>query len=187
VHLVQAWPAVGRALLIACLAVGIEWSRVLAMRAGADPALALAAGGLALFVLAVGRNPADLGLGTSRIGRRLLGGLALAAVLLLPAAARWTDAPHVLTPLLAVAAVTVSIGEEVAFRGVLYEALDKVAGPAAAVIGSTLAFTVAHVISHPPAFLPAVAAAGLLLGLWRWACKDLVAPITAHVLADLSL
>jgi membrane protease YdiL (CAAX protease family) len=187
VHLVRAWPAARRPLLVAGLAVGIEWSRVLAMQAGADPAVALAAGGLALFLLAIGRNPADLGLGTSRIGRRLLGGLALAVVLLLPAAARWTDAPHVLTPVLAAAAVIVSIGEEVAFRGVLYQALDKLAGPAAAVIGSTLAFTAAHVISHPPAFLPAVAAAGLLLGLWRWACKDLLAPITAHVLADLTL
>jgi hypothetical protein len=36
-------------------------------------------------------------------------------------------------------------------------------------------------------FLPVVAALGLLLGLWRWVCCDLVAPITAHVLADLAL
>ena len=35
--------------------------------------------------------------------------------------------------------------------------------------------------------LGAVAAAGLLLGLWRWACKDLVAPIIGHVIADLAL
>jgi hypothetical protein len=42
-------------------------------------------------------------------------------------------------------------------------------------------------LSHPAEFLPAVAAAGLLLGLWRWACRDLVGPIVAHVLADVAL
>ena len=42
-------------------------------------------------------------------------------------------------------------------------------------------------LSHPPEFLGAVAAAGLLLALWRWACKDLVAPILGHVIADLAL
>jgi len=31
------------------------------------------------------------------------------------------------------------------------------------------------------------AAAGLLLALWRWACKDLVGPILGHVIADLAL
>ena len=186
-HLVQAWPSAARALLLMALAVGIEWGRVLLARAGADPALALAAGGIALLLLAAGCKPHELGLGTSRIALRLLGGLALAVVLLLPAAVRWTDATPALSPVLTAAAVSVSIGEEVAFRGALYRALDAAAGPAAAVIGSTLAFVAAHVLSHPLAFLPAVAAAGLLLGLWRWACNDLLAPITAHVLADLAL
>jgi membrane protease YdiL (CAAX protease family) len=54
-------------------------------------------------------------------------------------------------------------------------------------VGSTFAFTAAHALSHPPVFLLPVAAAGLLLGLWRWACRDLVAPMTAHILADLAL
>jgi len=48
-------------------------------------------------------------------------------------------------------------------------------------------WTLAHVLSHPPAFLGVVAAAGLLLALWRWACKDLVGPILGHVIADLAL
>jgi membrane protease YdiL (CAAX protease family) len=108
-------------------------------------------------------------------------------VLLLPAAMRWTSLPGPLPAPLAVAAVAVSVGEELAFRGALYQALEQAAGPFTAVAGSTLAFVAAHVLSHPPAFLLAVAAAGLLLGLWRWACKDLVAPIAAHVLADLAL
>jgi membrane protease YdiL (CAAX protease family) len=75
----------------------------------------------------------------------------------------------------------------VAFRGALFAALDAAYGPVAAVLGSAFAFVLAHVLTHPPAFLLPVAALGLLLGLWRWACRDLVAPITAHVLADLAL
>src|SRR5439155_1714709 len=53
--------------------------------------------------------------------------------------------------------------------------------------GSTLLWTVARALSPPPEFLGAVAAAGLLLAVWRWACKDLVAPIVGHVVADLAL
>jgi membrane protease YdiL (CAAX protease family) len=85
------------------------------------------------------------------------------------------------------AAVAVSIGEELAFRGALYAALDEVGGAPFAIAGTTVAWTMAHALSHPPAFLGAVAAAGLLLGLWRWACRDLVAPIIGHVIADLAL
>jgi membrane protease YdiL (CAAX protease family) len=116
----------------------------------------------------------------------VLGGLALAAVLLLPAAVRSSAVP-LLPAGLAVAAVAVSVGEELAFRGALYAALDELGGAPVAILGSTVVWTAAHALSHPPAFLWAVAAAGLLLALWRWACKDLVAPIVGHVLADLAL
>jgi membrane protease YdiL (CAAX protease family) len=88
---------------------------------------------------------------------------------------------------LAVGAVAVSIGEEIAFRGALFAALEDLGGAPLAIVGSTLLWTLAHVMSHPPEFLGAVAAAGLLLALWRWACKDLVAPILGHVIADLAL
>ena len=71
--------------------------------------------------------------------------------------------------------------------GALFASLEAGGGPVLAVLGSTLVWTLAHVLSHPPAFLPVVAAAGLLLGLWRWACRDLVGPVVAHVLADLTL
>jgi membrane protease YdiL (CAAX protease family) len=88
---------------------------------------------------------------------------------------------------LAVAAVAVSIGEELAFRGALYAALDELGGAPLAIIGTTALWTAAHALSHPPAFLGAVAAAGVLLALWRWACRDLVGPVIGHVVADLAL
>ena len=178
-------PAV-RALLVGAYVLCVEWARVSIQ---AQPGLAIAAlviGGVALAAVAFGTQADRLGLGTSRIGLRIVGGLALGAVLLLPAAARASAVP-ILPAGLAVAAIAVSVGEELAFRGALYAALDELGGAPLAIVGSTVVWTAAHVLSHPPAFLGAVAAAGLLLALWRWACRDLVAPIIGHVIADLAL
>lgn len=172
--------------MIAGYIVLVEWARAMV---STMPHLALAAlvlGGTGLAVTIAGWPSERLGLGTSRLGLRVLGGLALAVVLLLPAAARANAAP-ILPASLALAAVAVSIGEELAFRGALYAALDEAGGAPLAVVGSTVAWTAAHALSHPPAFLGAVAAAGLLLALWRWAGRDLVAPIIGHVIADLAL
>jgi membrane protease YdiL (CAAX protease family) len=117
---------------------------------------------------------------------RVLGGFALAVVLLIPSAARAAAVP-ILPFGLALAAVTISIGEELAFRGALFAALEDVGGGPLAVVGTTAVWTAAHALSHPVDFLVPAAAAGLLLGVWRMACRDLVAPIIAHVIADLAL
>lgn len=175
-----------RAVLLLGYVLLAEWARTLV---GAAPFMAvpsLVLGGLALGIVAIGSTPEQLGLSRSGLGFRILGGLALGAVLLLPAAVRSTAVP-LLPAGLAVAAVSVSIGEELAFRGALYAALEQVGGAPLAVAGSTVAWTAAHALSHPPAFLGAVAAAGLVLALWRWACRDLVGPIIGHVIADLAL
>ena len=178
-------PAV-RAALIGVYILLVEWTRALASRNPAATTAAIVLGAVALLITVVGSSPELLGLGTSRLGLRVLGGLALAAVLLLPAAVRADSAP-ILPASLALAAITVSVAQELAFRGALYAALDEAGGAPLAIVGSTVAWTAAHALSHPPAFLGAVAAAGLLLALWRWACRDLVAPIIGHVLADLAL
>jgi len=139
-----------------------------------------------LVVTAAGWPPERLGLGKTRFALRVLGGLALAAVLLLPAAVR-ASAVLILPSFLVLPAVIVAVGEEIAFRGALYAALEDLGGAPVAIIGTTALWTAAHALSHPPQFLFAVAAAGLLLALWRSACKDLVAPIIGHVIADLAL
>jgi len=164
----------------------IEWSRALLAQQPGLTMAALVLGGTALGVMAFGWPPERLGLGTSRFGLRILGGMALGAVLLLPAAVRPGAAP-LLPAGLALAAVVVSVGEEVAFRGALYAALEDAGGAPLAIAGSTVLWTLAHALSHPLPFLGAVAAAGLLLAVWRWACKDLVGPIVGHVIADLAL
>jgi membrane protease YdiL (CAAX protease family) len=166
--------------------LAVEWARARVSTAPFAAVPALVLGGVALAVTAWGWPADKLGLGTSGLGFRVLGGLALAGVLLLPAAARVAAVP-ILPPALAAAAIAVSVGEEIAFRGALFAALEEAGGGPLAVIGSTGLWTAAHALSHPPAFLVTVAAAGLLLGLWRLACRDLVAPIIGHVIADLAL
>jgi membrane protease YdiL (CAAX protease family) len=177
-------PAV-RAAAIGAYVLAVEWLRALSMNVPYAAAPALILGGAALTIVAMAYPLDRLGLSRKRLGLRIVGGFALGAVLLLPAAVR-TGAP-LLPAGLAGAAIAVSIGEEVAFRGALYTALDDLGGAPLAIIGSTVLWTLAHALSHPPAFLGAVAAAGLLLALWRWACKDLVGPVIAHVIADAAL
>ncbi|HSS95226.1 MAG TPA: CPBP family intramembrane glutamic endopeptidase [Candidatus Dormibacteraeota bacterium] len=175
-----------RVAVIATYILLVEWSRALISTAPRAAMGALVLGGLALVLAGVGWPFDRLGIGRSRLAFRILGGLALAVVLLIPAAARASSAP-ILPAFLAAPAIVVSIGEEIAFRGALYAALEDLGGAPVAIIGSTALWTAAHALSHPPEFLFAVCAAGLLLALWRWACKDLVGPIIGHVLADLAL
>jgi len=178
-------PAI-RVAVIAVYVLLVEWSRALVANAPHVATAALVLGGFALVLSGAGWPLERLGIGRSRIALRILGGCALAVVLLLPAAARASAAP-ILPAFLALPAVVVSIGEEIAFRGALYAALEDLGGAPVAIIGSTALWTAAHALSHPPEFLFAVAAAGLLLAVWRWACKDLVGPMVGHVIADLAL
>jgi membrane protease YdiL (CAAX protease family) len=184
-YVLERRPAL-RAGVITAYILLVEWARAL-MASGSHALVAvLVLGGLALALTGVGWPAERLGLGKSRLGWRIIGGLAIAAVLLLPAAVRANAVP-ILPAALALPAIVVSVGEEIAFRGALFAALDELGGAPLAIVGTTIAWTLAHALSHPPEFLGAVAMAGLLLALWRWACRDLVAPIIGHVVADLAL
>jgi len=124
--------------------VAVEWVRSFHLTGEVAPALIV--GGIALMVAAAGSPLSSLGIGRSRLGLRILGGLALGAVLLLPAAVRASAAPA-LPAGLAVAAIAISIGEEVAFRGALYVALERLGGAPVAILGSTAVWTLAHAFS----------------------------------------
>ena len=178
-------PAVRVAVLGAFILL-VEYARALIEQIPYAVVPALAIGGAALALAAWGWPAERLGVATSRLPMRVLGGFALAVVLLIPTAAR-IGAMASLPLDVALAAVVVSIGEEIAFRGALFAALEDVGGATVAVTGTTALWTAAHALSHPPQFLFAVAAAGLLLGIWRMAFRDLVGPVIAHVIADLAL
>jgi membrane protease YdiL (CAAX protease family) len=178
--------AAARATAIGVLALCLEWARAMAARQHEIALVSLVVGGVALGALGLGFTAHQLGLTRSRLAFRLLGGLVLGAVLLLPSAVRGSPLPLIPAPF-AVAAVGVSVGEEIAFRGALFAAIESWLGPGAAILGSSLVFAAGHLLSHPPQFLLAVTAMGLLLAVWRWACGDLVAPIVAHCIADLAL
>jgi membrane protease YdiL (CAAX protease family) len=174
-----AWPCA-----LALLVLAAEWGRALSVREW--PLAGQLAGGALLCTAAFLFPTAALGLGRDRLWQRVLGGLALTVVLLLPAAVRWTGALP-LSGGLAVAITVVAVGEELAFRGALFAAFERAWGGWAAVLGTTALWTLAHALSHPPSFLLAVAGAGLVLGCWRLYARDLVGPVIAHVLADLTL
>lgn len=174
-----------RAVALSAYILTIEFARSILVREPYAAVPILILGGIVLAVTAMGFSRERLGLGGGRWPLRIVGGLALGAVLLMPAAVR---PGALLLPLsLAIPAIAISIGQEIAFRGALYAALDELGGAPVAILGSTFLWTLAHAFSHPPAFLGAVAAAGLMLALWRWAFKDLVAPVIGHVLADIAL
>lgn len=181
---IRVSPLVRAAALTTYILV-VEFARALLVHTPYATLPVLILGGVALAITARGFSRERLGLDRGRWALRIVGGLALGAVLLLPAAVR-SGAP--LLPLsLAIPAIAVSIGQEIAFRGALYAAFEEIGGAPVAIVGSTLLWTLAHALSHPPEFLGAVAAAGFLLALWRWAFSDLLAPIIGHVIADLAL
>lgn len=92
-------------------------------------------------------------------------------------------------PLLAVVAfaVCVAIGaplaEEIAFRGMAYNALAKRGLSTVWVIAiTTVAFSLFHL---EPVRIPILLASGLVLGILRWRTRSLGAPIVAHAINNL--
>src|SRR6266700_887815 len=77
-----------RALVISAYVLAVEVMRTVVMRAPGAVVPALILGGAALMLIALGIPAQRLGLGTSRLPLRIVGGLALGAVLLLPARSR---------------------------------------------------------------------------------------------------
>ncbi len=175
------------AFVIATAALGVEWGRALSDRNPSSFGMPVLIGGVLLCLVAAGSNAGALGFHRRELVPRLLSGAALGAILLLPTAARSAGGPPIWASPEAPIAFMIAFGEEVAFRGALFNALSAAGGAVPAIVGSSLVFTAAHVLSHPPAFLVPVAATGLLLGTWRWMFNDLVAPVVGHCIADLCL
>jgi membrane protease YdiL (CAAX protease family) len=77
-------------------------------------------------------------------------------------------------------------GEEVLLRGALFGALERSAGPVAAVAVTSLAFALMHVPLYGWQVVPLDLGVGVWLGGLRLATGGVAAPAMAHWLADLS-
>jgi membrane protease YdiL (CAAX protease family) len=82
--------------------------------------------------------------------------------------------------------VAVGVAEEVALRGVLYSAVREAGGDVAAIGVAALAFGLLHVPLYGWGALPLDLAVGVWLGVLRMVSGGVLAPATAHVLADLA-
>lgn len=80
----------------------------------------------------------------------------------------------------------VAVAEEVALRGALFSALRAWSGDGSALIVTTLVFGLIHLPLYGIESLPLDLAAGLLLGGLRIVSGGVLAPATAHVIADLA-
>jgi membrane protease YdiL (CAAX protease family) len=147
-----------------------------------------AAFGISLLAVAVvaGWRPALPSAGTLLIG--LLGGMALVAIPrlahpLMPAVIGMRPEPFLAWGLVTAVVVT---GEEVLVRGALFGALERGAGPVAAVAVTSLAFALMHVPLYGWQVVPLDLGVGVVLGGLRLMTGGVAAPALAHGLADLS-
>jgi membrane protease YdiL (CAAX protease family) len=156
-----------------------------------DTAASMPAGllfAIALLALAAG---AGWRAGRPRIAAVILGGCG-GAVLVLAWLSAHNGAPIDLaqfntavalwTPVVAV----VAVAEEVALRGVLFDAVRAWGGDGWALVATTLLFAAIHIPLYGIGSLPLDLAVGLLLGGLRIVSGGVLAPSVAHVIADLA-
>jgi membrane protease YdiL (CAAX protease family) len=133
-----------------------------------------------IFARSAGFTAAQVGIRRPRAPAVAIG--LLAGVMLVFPVWHWPAATPVTTGWL-VMAVGV---EEIVFRGVLFVALQRAGGLGLAIVGSTLAFALAHAGAYGWPGLALVILAGLYLGVVRALSRDCWAPGIAHLLMDLT-
>jgi membrane protease YdiL (CAAX protease family) len=82
--------------------------------------------------------------------------------------------------------VLVATAEEFLLRGTLFDALDKAAGSAAALLVTSVLFAMLHVPLYGWHVVPLDLGVGIFLGGLRLLTGGTVAPAVAHVVADLA-
>ena len=153
---------------------------------GAFVAGAAFGAGLVAMALVAGWRPVRPGIASLLAG--LLGGLVLVALPrltdpLMPAVIGMRPEPF--AGWLLVTAVVVA-GEEALLRGALFGALERSAGPLAAVAVTSLAFALMHVPLYGWQVVPLDLGVGVWLAGLRLATGSVAAPALAHAIADLS-
>jgi membrane protease YdiL (CAAX protease family) len=168
------------------LAVGIRWAAVVA---DATDGVAIGLGfGVALAVVALvggqrGAMPRSSSILTGAAGGGVLIGLAfLAGAGAPPASLR----PSVDFLPWAAATILVATTEELVLRGVLFDALARVAGLPTAVLVTSAVFALMHVPLYGWHVVPLDLGVGLWLAGLRLTSGGVAAPAIAHTLADLA-
>ncbi len=182
-------------LRIAAGLAGLAAAVLLRVRlAGVDGARSVGAG-LAFGVLLAGLAVA---LRTRRVASRRASvlqaigcGVLGALVLCVPAAIRHADGLTTALPLggylpWALGVIVVAIAEEMLLRGSLFAQVQRRFGMVAAIVLTSVAFALIHVPLYGTAVLPLDLAVGVWLGALRATTGSVLAPATAHVLADLA-
>lgn len=196
-------PAVKAVVLTAALGGVVSFRWVAARQAPGEGLLVgVAFGGMLLVVaLAAGwrpaacRGPTSAGIPSGRIGRigwidggpgaGLAVGLVLVALALLIGRDQ-LPALRPAVPFLPWLAVTglVATAEEVALRGALFDATERIGGPVAAILVTSVAFAIWHVPFYGPHVLLLDLGVGLALGGLRLLTGGVRGPAIAHVVAD---
>jgi membrane protease YdiL (CAAX protease family) len=181
---------VARAVLLTAALGGVVLFRWVA--AGRAPGEGLLVGlgfGTLLLVVALGagwRPTAGIRTGVvTAIGAGLAVGLVLVTLALLIGRDQ-LPALRPAVPFLPWLAVTglVATAEEVALRGALFDAIERIGGPVAAILVTSLAFSLLHVPFYGPHVLLLDIGVGLALGGLRLMTGGVRAPAVAHVVAD---
>ncbi len=191
-----ARPAARAAVLTAALGGVVLFRWVAARQAPGEGLLVgVSFGGMLLVVaLAAGWRPRAAigahsrgGVGAG-IGGAIGAGLAVGLVLVALALIGRDQLPVLrpAVPFLPWFAVTglVATAEEVALRGALFDATERLGGPTVAILVTSLAFAVMHVPFYGPHVLLLDLGVGLALGGLRVLTGGVIAPAAAHVVAD---
>lgn len=155
--------------------------------AQSQPAALAFAVAMALLAVASGWRPP-----TARASHIATGVLGATALVVGPVAVRagtfsaGSFLPMSFFPPWALLIVLVASAEEVVLRGALFDACSTIAGPAGAVVATSLLFAIMHVPLYGLTALPLDLGVGLWLGGLRLITGNVTAPLTAHVLADLA-
>jgi membrane protease YdiL (CAAX protease family) len=91
--------------------------------------------------------------------------------------------PYSGTMLAGAASVVGAVAEEIFFRRLVYDALERWGAPVA-IAGAAVAFAAVHVPAYGFAVLPIDLAAGLILGWQRWTTRTVTVPAVTHVAAN---
>ena len=165
--------------------VGLRWEATVRGAAGAIVVGLVFGVGLLVVALVGGWRPAPER--RSSVGIGAAGG---ALLVVLAVATRSSQVPW-LAPAAAfapwvMATILVATAEEIVLRGALFDELDRGLGTVGAVLVTSVVFALMHVPLYGWQVVPLDLGVGLWLAGLRLATGGIVAPATAHAIADLA-